>query len=98
MYVTPCFPQFVINHKIGITMLRHEDNVNVLLFELPITDCGGEALKVLAMISLEERNQLMKKGLVVEQSTTPMNGNMGCQPKVPQRPADLSFLLTEGTG
>ena len=35
-------------------MLRHEDNVNVLLIELPITDCGGEALKVLAMISLEE--------------------------------------------
>jgi hypothetical protein len=78
-------------------MLMHEDNVNVLLFELPITDCGGEALKVLAMISLEERNQLMKKGLVVEQSTTPMNGNMGCQPEVPQGPADLSFLLTEGT-
>jgi hypothetical protein len=35
-------------------MLRHVDNVNVLLFELPITDCGGEALKVLAMISLEK--------------------------------------------
>jgi hypothetical protein len=35
-------------------MLRHVDSVNVLLFELPITDCGGEALKVLAMISLEE--------------------------------------------
>jgi hypothetical protein len=74
--VTPCFPQFVIYHKIEITMLRHVDNVNVLLFELPITDCGGEALKVLAMISLEERNQLMKKGLVVEKSTTPMNGSM----------------------
>jgi hypothetical protein len=98
IYVTPCFPQFVINHKIGITMLRHEDNVNVLLFELPITDCGGEALKVLAMISLEERNQLMNKGLVVEQSTTPMNGNMGCQNEVLQRPSGLSFLLTEGTG
>ena len=39
--VTPCFPQFVINHKIGISMLMHEENVNVLLFELPITDCGG---------------------------------------------------------
>jgi hypothetical protein len=52
--VTPCFPQFVINHKIGITMLLHEDNVNVLFFELPMTDCGGEDLKVLAMISLEE--------------------------------------------
>jgi len=36
-------------------MLRHVDNVNVLLFELPIADCGGEALKVLAMISLEQR-------------------------------------------
>jgi hypothetical protein len=36
-------------------MLRHVDSVNVLLFEFPITDCGGEALKVLAMISLEER-------------------------------------------
>ena len=36
-------------------MLRHVDNVNVLLFEFPITDCWGEALKVLAMISLEER-------------------------------------------
>ena len=53
--VTPCFHQFVINHKIGITMLMHEENVNVLLFDLPITDYGGESLKVLAMISLEER-------------------------------------------
>jgi hypothetical protein len=34
----------------------HEENVNVLLFEFPITDCGGEALKVLAMISLERKN------------------------------------------
>jgi hypothetical protein len=33
----------------------HGNDVNVLLFELPITDRGGEALKVLAMISLEER-------------------------------------------
>jgi hypothetical protein len=54
VYVTPCFLEFVINHKIGITMLMHEDNVNVLLLELPITDCGGETLKVLARISLEE--------------------------------------------
>jgi hypothetical protein len=75
-FVTPCFPQFVINHKIGITMLMHEENVNVLLFELPITDCGGEALKVLAMISLGERNQLMRQGPVVELPTTPMNGSM----------------------
>jgi hypothetical protein len=36
-------------------MLRHVDSVNVLLFELSITDCGGEALKVLSMISPEER-------------------------------------------
>jgi hypothetical protein len=35
-------------------MLRHVDSVKVLLFELPITDYGGEALIVLAMISLEE--------------------------------------------
>ena len=35
-------------------MLSHVDSVNVLLFELSITDCGGEALKALAMISLEE--------------------------------------------
>jgi hypothetical protein len=34
-------------------MFRHRDNIIVLLFELPITDCGGEALKVLAMISLD---------------------------------------------
>jgi hypothetical protein len=54
----------------------------------------------------------MKEGLVVEQSTTPLNGSMeglaeetkNCQPEVPQRavfPAahtDQSFLLTEGTG
>jgi hypothetical protein len=36
-------------------MLRHVDNVDVLFFELTITDYGGESLKVLAMISLEER-------------------------------------------
>jgi hypothetical protein len=63
--VTPCFPQFVINHKIGITMLMHEDNVNVLLFELPMTDCGGEALKVLAMISLEEEFENYKRGFIM---------------------------------
>jgi hypothetical protein len=33
----------------------HGNNVNVLLFNFQITDCGGEALKVLAMISLEEK-------------------------------------------
>jgi hypothetical protein len=62
--VTPCFPQFVINHKIGINMLMHEDNVNVLLFELPMIDCGGEALKVLAMISLEEEFENYKRGFI----------------------------------
>jgi len=36
-------------------MLKHVDSVNVLLFEFPITDHGGEALKVLAMISVEKR-------------------------------------------
>jgi hypothetical protein len=64
--VTPCFPQFVINHKIGISMLMHEENVNVLLFELPITDCGGEALKVLAMISLEEECENYKRGFIYQ--------------------------------
>jgi hypothetical protein len=38
-----------------ITMLWDGNDVNVLLFELPITDYGGEALKVLAIISVEER-------------------------------------------
>jgi hypothetical protein len=95
---------------------------------LPITDCGGEALKVLAMISLEEecenhtrgciyqitpnlhdkddkppsnpkeRKAVNEERMVVESPTTPMNGNMGCQPEVLQGPADLSFPLTEGTG
>jgi hypothetical protein len=63
--VTSCFPQFVINHKIGIMMLMHEDNVNVLLFELSITDRGGEALKVLAMISLEEECENYKRGFIM---------------------------------
>jgi hypothetical protein len=36
-------------------MLWHGNDVNVLLFELSIIDYGDEALKVLAMISLEER-------------------------------------------
>jgi hypothetical protein len=64
--VTPCFPQFVINHRIGITMLMHEDNVNVLLFELPITECWGEALKVLAMISLEEECENYTRGFICQ--------------------------------
>ena len=43
-------------------MLRHVDNVNVLLFELQITNCGGEALKVLSMISLEVRMGKLYRG------------------------------------
>jgi hypothetical protein len=46
-------------------MLRHVDNVNALLFELPITDCGGEALKVLAMISLEEECENYTRGFII---------------------------------
>jgi hypothetical protein len=45
-------------------MLMHEDNVNVLLFELPITDCGAEALKVLTMISLEEECENYTRGFI----------------------------------
>jgi hypothetical protein len=47
-------------------MLMHEDNVNVLLFELPINDCGGEALKVLAMISLEEEFENYTRGFIYQ--------------------------------
>jgi hypothetical protein len=36
-------------------MMWHGNNVNVLLFEFPIIDRGGEALKVLVIISLKER-------------------------------------------
>jgi hypothetical protein len=46
-------------------MLRHVENLNVLLFELPITDCGGEALKVLAMISLEEECEKYMRGFII---------------------------------
>ena len=47
-------------------MLMHEYNVNVLLFELPITNCGGEALKVLGMISLEEECENYKRGFIYQ--------------------------------
>jgi hypothetical protein len=43
----------------------HGNGVNVLLFELPITDCGGEALKVLAMISLEEECENYMRGFII---------------------------------
>jgi hypothetical protein len=46
-------------------MLSHVDNVNVLLFESPIIDCGGEALKVLAMISLEEECENYTRGFII---------------------------------
>ena len=42
----------------------HEDNVNVLFFELPMTDYGGEDLKVLAMISLEEECENYTRGFI----------------------------------
>ena len=44
----------------------HEENVNVLLFELPITNCGGEALKVLDMISLEEECENYTRGFIYQ--------------------------------
>jgi hypothetical protein len=47
-------------------MLMHEDNVNVLLFELQITYCGGEYLKVLAMISLEEECENYTRGFTYQ--------------------------------
>ena len=46
-------------------MLRHVDSVNVLLFELPITDYGGETLKVLVMISLEEECENYTRGFII---------------------------------
>jgi hypothetical protein len=46
-------------------MLRHVENVNVLLFEFPITNCGGEALNVLAMISLEEECENYTRGFII---------------------------------
>jgi hypothetical protein len=46
-------------------MLRHVDNIYVLLFELPITDYGGEALKALAMISLGEECENYTRGFII---------------------------------
>jgi hypothetical protein len=46
-------------------MLRHVDNVNILFFEFPINDCGGEALKVLAMISLEKECENYTRGFII---------------------------------
>jgi hypothetical protein len=47
--------------------------------------------KIISLIWIPRRKQLRKEGLVVEQSTTPMNGSMevlveetkNCQPEVP---------------
>jgi hypothetical protein len=69
-------------------------------------------VEIISLILIPRRNQLMKEGLVVEQSTTPMNGSMeglaGRQKTVSpkyhrgqfflQAQTDPSFLLTEGTG
>jgi hypothetical protein len=49
-------------------------------------------VEIISLILIPRKNQLMKEGLVVEQSTTPMNGSMeslaeeteNCQPEVPQ--------------
>jgi hypothetical protein len=49
--------------------------------------------KIISLILIPRRNPLIRKGLVVEQSTTPMNGSMeglageteNYQPEVPQR-------------
>jgi hypothetical protein len=47
-------------------MLMHEENVNVLSFELPIIDYGGESLKLLAMISLEEECENYTRGFIYQ--------------------------------
>jgi hypothetical protein len=63
--------------------------------------------EIVSLILIPRRDQLIRKGLVVEQSTTPMNrgieglteGIRNCQPKVPQgcrisyrpRPIRVSF-------
>jgi hypothetical protein len=46
-------------------MIRNVENVNVLLFELPITDCGGESLKVLVVISLEKECEKYTRGFII---------------------------------
>jgi hypothetical protein len=46
-------------------MLRHVENINVLSFEFPMTDCGGESLKVLTMISLEEECENYMRGFII---------------------------------
>jgi hypothetical protein len=48
--------------------------------------------EIISFILIRKKNQLMKEGLVVEQSATPMNGSMetlaektkNCHPEVPQ--------------
>jgi hypothetical protein len=48
-------------------------------------------VQIISPILISKKNQLMKEGLVVEQSTTSMNGSMeglaeeikNCQPEVP---------------
>ena len=49
-------------------------------------------VEIIGFIRISRKNQLMKEILVVEQSTTPMNGSMeglaeeteNCQPEVPE--------------
>jgi hypothetical protein len=60
-------------------------------------------LRIISLILIPRKNQLMRKGLVVEQSTTPMNGSMeglaektkNCQPEVPQSVVSYRSRLTQ---
>jgi hypothetical protein len=59
-------------------------------------------VEIISLILIPRKNQLMRKGLVVEQSTTPMNGSMeglaeetkNCQPEVPQSAVSCRPRLT----
>jgi hypothetical protein len=59
-------------------------------------------VEIISLILIPKKNQLMKEGLVVEQSTTPMNGSMeglaeetkNCQPEVPQSAVSCRPRLT----
>jgi hypothetical protein len=50
-----------------VSMQRHINNTIILLFDLKFqpTRCGGEALKVQAMIPLEERVRKLKEGFIM---------------------------------
>jgi hypothetical protein len=60
-------------------------------------------IEIISIIPTPRKNQLMRKGLMVEQSTTPMNGSMeglpeetkNCQPEVPQREVSCRSKMTQ---